>query len=114
MTTTLPTKGPAIPVRTDASGLTTGPQAWRVYGFADEASVRAAGFNADGGGATSVYLVSAAELASGEFILSGDPVAQAVYTAPTTTAIDGLHVIDNYPVEGGLAQPVYLVGGSLT
>lgn len=116
MTTTVMTKGGgAQPVRADTSGLTTGPIALRAYGFASAATAAAAaGFVAEGGPAMSVYVVSAAELASGKFILDGDPAALPVYTAPTTIPLGGPYFVNNYPVEGGLAQPIYLVGGSLT
>lgn len=103
MTTTVPVKGQAIPIRNSASGLTIGRRALRVYGFADAASAVASGFGAVGGGANPIYLVSAAELESGAFILDGDPVAQAIYNAPWSS-----------PPQGGYAQPVYLVGGSLS
>lgn len=114
MTTTVPAKGPALPVRTDTSGQTIGQKAWRVYAFKDAASAVAAGFSAEGGGATSVYVVSQSELDNGKFILDGDPVAQAVYTAPTTIPLGGPYKIEAYPVEGGLSQAIFLVGGSLT
>ena len=102
MTTTVSVKGgPAMPVRSTgdpAIGLT----ALRAYGFATPAAAQAAGYTCEGGGATSIYIVSAAEIASGKFLLEGDPAATPIYTAPTGT-----------PVEGGYSTPIYLVGGSL-
>lgn len=103
MTTTVPVQGgPAHPVRQDNSGLKVGGPALPVYGFADEAAAAAAGYPCEGGPASSVYVVSAAQLANGQFYLEGTPAAMPVYTAPV-----------NSPVEGDYAQAVYLVGGSL-
>jgi len=103
MTTTVPTQGgPARPVRQDASGLRIGGPALPVYGFANEAAAIAAGYTCEGGAAMSVYVVSAAQLASGQFYLEGDPAALPIYTAPAGSM-----------VEGDLAQAIFLTGGSL-
>lgn len=103
MTTTVPTKcGGAQPVRQDASGLNFGGPALRVYGYPSEAAAAAAGYRCEGGAAMSVYLVSAAQLASGQFYLEGDAAALPIYTAPAGSM-----------VEGGYSTPCYLVGGSL-
>lgn len=104
MTTTVPTHGgPAVPVSSDTSGKTMGRVALRAYGFPSEADAIAAGFHSEAGPASSVYVVSAAELVSGKYVLEGDPKATPIYTAPA-----GMRV------EGGYSQPVYLVGGSLS
>jgi hypothetical protein len=103
MTTTVPTKGgPAQAVRQDMSGLNLGGPALRVYGFASAADAAAAGYAGESAPAMSIYLVSDAQLASGQFYLEGDPATTAIYTAPVGT-----------PTEGSYTQPVYLVGGSL-
>lgn len=105
MTTTTPTKGgPAQPASVNTDGKTIGRVALRVYGFDTAADAVAAGFHsAEAGPAMSVYVVSDAELASGKYVLEGDPKATPIYTAPA-----------GMKVEAGYSQPVFLVGGSLS
>lgn len=102
MTTTTPTKGGSVqPVSLDTSGKTIGRVAMRVYGFNTAADAVAAGFHSpEAGPAMSAYLVTQAQLDSGQFVLEGDPKATAVYTAPA-----------GMKVEGGYSQPIFPVNG---
>jgi hypothetical protein len=103
MTISIPIHGGgAQPVSSDTSGKTIGRVALRAYGFPSEAAAIAASYRSEAGPAMSVYVVSAAQLASGAFVLDGDPKALPVYAAPA-----------GMKVEGGYSQPIYVAGGSL-
>lgn len=102
MTTTTPTKGGSVqPASVNTDGKTIGRVALRVYGFDTATDAIAAGFHSpEAGPAMSVYVVSDAELASGKYVLEGDPKATPIYTAPA-----------GMKVEAGYSQPVYPVNG---
>lgn len=101
MTTTLPTKGgPATAVTIKTDHRVNGRIAISVYGFSSAAAAEAAGFPAESGPATPIYIVTAAELASGAFVQEADPKSTPVYTAPPGMA-----------TEGGYATPVVVVNG---
>ena len=94
----MPRSSPMRPVVLSTNPPAAGPVR-RVAGYTSVP----AGEWVDGGPATPVYVVSAAQLASGQFWLSGD-----VEPLPMVAITDGR------PVEGRVAPvPVYVVSGSL-
>jgi hypothetical protein len=58
----------------------------------------AAGYVCEGGPAMSVALITATQIASGEWKAEGDPAATVFYIAPA-----------GMPVEGGYANPIVQV-----
>lgn len=102
--TSLPSRGgSATPVSVTTIRKTIGRVAQRVYSFPSMADAAAAGYKGESGPASSVYVVSAAELASGLFVAEGDPKSAPVYVAPAWMA-----------VEGGYATPIVVVEGAVS
>jgi hypothetical protein len=94
MTTSIPVRGDsAQAVTTSVSSTTIGRVAFNGYLFASAAAAQAAGFNVEAGPALPVYVVSAAELAAGTFIVEGDPMATPLYPAPAGMPIAGQNPI---------------------
>jgi hypothetical protein len=90
--------GGAQPISVDTSGKISGGPAMPAYVFASEAAAIAAGYVCEAGPAMSVALITAAQIASGEWKRDADPFAVVCYIAPV-----------NMPVEGGYAVPIVQV-----
>lgn len=99
MTTSVAVKGgPATAVTIKTDHRVNGRIAISVYGFSSAAAAEAAGFHAESGPATPIYIVTAAELAAGIFVQEADPKSTPIYLAPVGMAC-----------EGGYAVPVVLI-----
>lgn len=101
MTTSVPVRGDsAMAVKVSLNPTTIGRVAFNAYGFNTPADAVAAGFNVEAGPAMPIYLVSQAQLDSGEFILEGDPLATPVYTSPAGMIAIGQNPLPCFVVNG--------------